>query len=477
MAQAFTTREADFPRWYQEVVQAADLAENAPVRGCMVIKPHGWALWENIQAPLDRMFKETGHQNVGFPMLIPKSFLEKEAQHVEGFAPELAVVTHAGGKELEEPLVIRPTSETVIGHMWSKWIQSHRDLPMLMNQWCSVLRWEMRPRLFLRTSEFWWQEGHTAHATAEEAQAETLQMLGIYKKVCEEYLAVPVYDGPKSRLETFPGAVQTYCVEALMQGGKALQMGTSHNLGQNFAKAFDIQFQSVEGDRRYVYTTSWGLSTRTIGALVMVHGDDKGLVLPPKVAPIQAVLVPIFRKPEEKDAVLSKAREIIDGLKAAGVKAKLDDRDNVKPGPKFFEWEKKGVPVRLELGPRDLADDKVVLVRRDQAGKNPVSIEGLTEHIVGLLDTIQSDMLERARKHRDELTRPAASMEEFESLLEDRGGFVEAWTDGTDESELAIKERTKATIRVVLEDGAESGRTCIQSGNQATRRALFARSY
>ncbi|MHC4958646.1 MAG: proline--tRNA ligase [Planctomycetota bacterium] len=477
MAQGFTPRSEDFPRWYQEVVQAADLAENAPVRGCMVIKPHGYALWENIQGPLDRMFKETGHQNVGFPLLIPQSFLEKEAAHVEGFAPELAVVTHGGGKKLEEPLVVRPTSETVIGHMWSKWIQSHRDLPMLMNQWCSVVRWEMRPRLFLRTTEFWWQEGHTAHATAEEAEAETLQMLGIYRQVCEEYMAIPVHEGPKSRLETFPGADCTYCVEALMQDGKALQMATSHNLGQNFAKAFDIQFQTKEGGREHVFTTSWGLSTRTIGALVMVHGDDKGLVLPPKVAPVQAVLVPIFRKPEEKAAVMEACEKVSAEMKAAGVRFRLDDRDNMKPGPKFFEWEKKGVPVRLEVGPRDLADGQAVLVRRDAEGKTPVPLDGLAEHVVALLDTIQSEMLARAKARLAENTRQAATMEEFVALLDADGGFVEAWTDGTDESELAIKEKTKATIRVVLEDKDDSGQTCFATGKPATRRALFARSY
>ena len=300
MSSKFTTREADFPRWYQEVVAAADLAENAPVRGCMVIKPHGYGLWENIRDPLDRMFKETGHVNAYFPLFIPKSFIDKEADHVEGFAPEVAVVTHAGGKELEEPLVVRPTSETVIGHMYSKWIQSHRDLPVLINQWANVVRWEMRPRLFLRTTEFLWQEGHTAHASAEEAEEETLRMLDIYARLAEEYLAVPVRKGIKSRMETFPGADRTYCIEGLMQDGKALQMGTSHNLGQNFAKAFDIQFQDTDGERKFVHTTSWGVSTRLIGSVIMAHGDDAGIVLPPKVAPVQAVLVPIFRKDDEK---------------------------------------------------------------------------------------------------------------------------------------------------------------------------------
>jgi prolyl-tRNA synthetase len=477
MSNRITPRSEDFPRWYQDVCQAGDLAENAPVRGCMVIKPNGYGLWENIQAPLDRMFKETGHQNAYFPLLIPKSFLDREAEHVEGFAPELAVVTHGGGKELEEPLVIRPTSETVIGHMWSKWIQSHRDLPMLLNQWGNVVRWEMRPRLFLRTTEFLWQEGHTAHATAAEAEEETLRMLDIYEKVCTEYLAVPVYKGPKSKAETFPGANCTYCVEAVMQDGKALQMGTSHNLGRNFAKAFDIQFQDVDGERKHVWTTSWGLSTRTIGAVVMVHGDDKGLVLPPKIAPLQVVLVPIYRKDDDKAAVLGAAARVIDSLKEAGLRAKLDAREHTKPGPKFFEWEQKGVPVRLELGPRDLAENKVVIVRRDDGTKTPASMDGLAQTVAGILDDVQSALYQRALAFRDEHTRRAGSMEEFERLLVAPGGFVEACTDGTDETELAIKDRTKATIRVVLEDSDALGEPCFLTGHPAKRRALFALAY
>jgi len=483
-----TTRDQDFPRWYQEVVQAADLAEASPVRGCMVIKPHGYAIWELIQAPLDRMFKETGHVNAYFPLFIPMSFLAKEAEHVEGFAKECAVVTHHRladtgngigpdpASKLEEPLVVRPTSETVIGHMWSKWIQSHRDLPMLLNQWNNVVRWEMRTRLFLRTTEFLWQEGHTAHATAEEAQEETLRMLDVYERVCEDYLAVPVRKGYKSRLEKFPGADRTYCVEALMQDGKALQMATSHNLGQNFAKAFDIQFQDVDGQRKYVWTTSWGITTRTIGAVIMAHGDDQGIVLPPRVAPVQVVLVPIFRKPDERAAVVAEGARIIEELKARGIRAKLDDRDQLKPGPKFFEWEQKGVPVRLELGPRDLAAKTVVLARRDDGSKSPTPFAGLADHVTGLLDTIQKGLLERARAFREKHTHRADSIEEFERLLEAPGGFVEAPVDGTDETELAIKERTKATVRIVLEDGKDLGR-CILSGKPATRRALFAVAY
>ncbi len=476
MSSKFTTREADFPRWYQEVVAAGDLAENAPVRGCMVIKPHGYALWENIRDRLDQMFKETGHVNAYFPLFIPKSFIDKEADHVEGFAPEVAVVTHAGGKQLEEPLVVRPTSETIIGHMYAKWIQSHRDLPVLINQWANVVRWEMRPRLFLRTTEFLWQEGHTAHATAEEAEAETLQMLEVYARLAEDYLAIPVRKGIKSRMETFPGALRTYCIEGLMQDGKALQMGTSHNLGQNFAKAFDIQFQDTDGQRKHVFTTSWGVSTRLVGAVIMAHGDDRGIVLPPRVAPVQAVLVPIFRKPEERDAVLAAARRAIDGLKAAGVRAKLDDREQLKPGPKFFEWEKKGVPVRLEMGPRDLKDNQVVMVRRDQEGKNAVSLDVLTETVLKTLEDVQSSLFERALERRDAMTNKAASMGEFEEILDGTGGFVEALTDGTDESEKAVKDNTKATIRIVLEDG-DVGGECMVTGKPATRRALFARAY
>ncbi|MHC4952753.1 MAG: proline--tRNA ligase [Planctomycetota bacterium] len=474
MSNKITPREQDFPRWYQEVVAAGQLAENSPVRGCMVIKPHGYALWENLQAPLDRMFKETGHENAYFPLLIPKSFLDKEAEHVEGFAPELAIVTHGGGKELEEPLVVRPTSETVIGHTYSKWVQSHRDLPVLINQWANVMRWELRPRLFLRTTEFLWQEGHTVHATADEAEAETLQMLGIYERMAREWLAVPVLKGLKSKLETFPGALRTYAIEGIMQDGKALQMGTSHNLGQNFAKAFDIQFQDVDGERKHAHTTSWGVSTRLIGAIVMAHGDDKGIVLPPRVAPIQVVLVPIFRKEEEKEAVLTEANRIVAALKDAGIRAKLDDREQLKPGPKFFEWEKKGVPVRLELGPRDLADKQVMTVMRDTGEKSPLPIDGLAEAMGEALTAMQARLLAAGEARLAAQTSEAATLEEFEALLEEPGGFVIAATDGTDETELAIKERTKATIRV-LADG-EPG-PCILTGKPGTQRAYFARAY
>ncbi|MHC4940695.1 MAG: proline--tRNA ligase [Planctomycetota bacterium] len=474
MAAKITPRSEDFPRWYQEVVQFGDLAENSPVRGCMVIKPHGYALWENVQAPLDRRFKETGHENAYFPLFIPKSFIDREAEHVEGFAPELAVVTHGGGKQLEEPLVVRPTSETVIGHTYSKWVQSHRDLPILINQWANVVRWEMRPRLFLRTAEFLWQEGHTVHASEEEAEAETLQMLDIYAEIAEEYLAVPVVRGRKSRLETFPGADRTYAIEGLMQDGKALQMGTSHNLGQNFARAFDIQFQDVDGARKHAHTTSWGVSTRLIGAIVMAHGDDKGLILPPKVAPIQVVLVPIFRNDEEKAAVLAEANNLVTSLKGVDIKAKLDDREQLKPGPKFFEWEKKGVPIRLELGPRDLAARQIVVVRRDTGEKEAISIDGLALAMQERLAAIQKGLFERARERTTAMTNEASTMEEFEALLDDPGGFVIAPWDGTDETELAIKEKTKATIRII---GDECDAPCVFSGKPATQRAYFARAY
>jgi len=472
----FTPRDEDFPRWYQEVVQAADLAENAPVRGCMVIKPHGYALWENVQRPLDNLFKETGHENAYFPLFIPKSFIDKEADHVEGFAPEVAVVTHGGGKELEEPLIVRPTSETVIGHMFAKWIQSHRDLPLLINQWANVVRWEMRPRLFLRTTEFLWQEGHTAHATAEEAQEETLRMLDIYERVAVEWLAIPVRRGRKSRLETFPGADRTYCIEGLMQDGKALQMGTSHNLGRNFARAFDIRFQDTDGERKLCHTTSWGVSTRLIGAVVMAHGDDRGLVLPPRIAPVQVALVPIFRNDEEKSRVTAKAAELTAELKDAGLAVRLDDREQLKPGAKYFEWEKKGVPVRLELGPRDLDAGQVMAVRRDTGDKQPLAFGGLADTVRGQLDEVQQGLLDRARTFRDTHTHEATTFAELEALLDDPGGFVAAPWDGTDETEKAVKEKTKATIRIVLDEEGDPG-ACVLTGKKATARALFARAY
>jgi len=477
MSTRITSRSDNFPNWYQDVCQAGELAEASPVRGCMVIRPHGYALWENIRDPLDRMFKETGHENAYFPIFIPKSFIEKEAEHVEGFAPELAIVTHGGGKELEEPLVVRPTSETMVGYMYSKWIQSHRDLPVLINQWANVVRWEMRTRLFLRTTEFLWQEGHTAHATETEAQEETMQMLGIYKKLCEEYLAVPVRTGLKSAAETFAGADRTYAVEGLMQDGKALQMATSHNLGQNFAKAFDIQFQDVDGARRHVWTTSWGLSTRTVGAVVMAHGDDKGLVLPPKIAPIQAVIVPIFRKEEEKAGVLGEAQKLEAALKDQGIKVRLDAREQIKPGAKFFEWEKKGVPVRLELGPRDVASGQTMLVRRDDGSKTATPLAAAAANMGALLDEIQQSLFDRASAFREAHTTCADDWAEFEKTIEEPGGFISAHWDGTKETEAAIKEKTKATIRVLPTDEESESGKCVLSGQPSKQRVLFARSY
>ncbi|MCZ6573837.1 MAG: proline--tRNA ligase [Planctomycetota bacterium] len=493
MGVRITPRSKSFPDWYQDVCQAGDLAENSPVRGCMVIKPHGFALWENIRDPLDRMIKETGHVNAYFPIFIPLSFLSKEAEHVEGFAAETALVTHyrlkavkEDGKtkmivdpdsELEEPLVVRPTSETIIGHMYAKWIQSHRDLPVLINQWANIVRWEMRTRLFLRTTEFLWQEGHTCHATADEAQAETMQMLGVYERLCREYLAVPVRVGLKSPLETFPGADATYAVEGLMQDGKALQMGTSHNLGQNFAKAFEIQFQDTDGERKLVWTTSWGLSTRTVGAVVMAHGDDDGLVLPPRIAPLQVVIVPIFRKEEERAAVLAEAGPLFEQLNEAGVRVRLDDRTQMKPGAKFFEWEKKGVPVRLELGPRDVESRQAMLVRRDDKSKTPEPLEGLAAKMPALLVEIQDAMLTRATRFRDEHTHEANSWEEFQELLDDPGGFISAHWDGTRETEAEIKAKTKATIRVIPTSEEAQPGACVLTGKPSERRVLFGRAY
>jgi prolyl-tRNA synthetase len=475
MAETITPRAKDFPQWYQDV--AGELAEASPVRGCMVIKPHGYAVWENIRDALDRMFKDTGHQNAYFPLFIPKSFLEKEAKHVEGFAPELAIVTIGGGKELEEPLVVRPTSETVIGHTYAKWVQSWRDLPILINQWANVVRWEMRTRLFLRTCEFLWQEGHTCHATEEEAERETLQMLDVYETLARDWLAIPVRKGLKTESQKFAGALRTYAIEAVMQDGKALQMGTSHNLGQNFAKAFEIMFQDQDGVRKHVWTTSWGASTRLIGAVIMVHGDDKGLVLPPKVAPIQVVIVPIFRKEEEKAAVFEAADRVAGALRSAQFRVQVDRRDQMTPGAKYFEWEKKGVPLRLELGPRDLKQGTVFAARRDDGSKQPLPMEGIAGTVRRSLDEIQAAMLRRATEYRDRNTVNVDSMEEFERLLDGPGGFLAAHFDGTTATEEAIKERTKATVRVLPFDGEREPGRCILTGNPSPRRALFARAY
>ena len=488
MAKRITNRNDDYSQWYLDVVKEAKLADHSPVRGCMVIRPHGFALWENMKAALDTMFKETGHENAYFPLFIPKSFLSKEAQHVEGFAKECAVVTHSRLKsvdngvevdpesKLEEELIVRPTSETIIWDSYRNWIQSYRDLPILINQWANVVRWEMRTRLFLRTMEFLWQEGHTAHATKEEAVEETERMLGVYKTFAEGYMAMPVITGVKTESERFAGAEDTYCIEALMQDGKALQAGTSHFLGQNFAKAFDVKFQGKDGEHSYVWATSWGVSTRLVGGLIMTHSDDNGLVIPPKLAPEQVVVVPIFRSDEQKETVLNYAQPIIDDLKALGVRVKLDDRENQNPGYKFAEHEAQGVPLRMAVGPRDVENNNVELARRDTLEKNIVSRVGIAEHIDNLLTQIQSDLYNSAKERMDNGTRTVDSYKEFQKEIE-KGGLIYAHWDGTAETEEKIKQDTKATIRCIpLEPSDETGK-CMVTGKPSERRVLFARAY
>jgi prolyl-tRNA synthetase len=481
MADFLTKQSDDYPRWYQEVVQRGDLADYAPVKGCMIIKPYGYALWENMQQVLDRMFKETGHVNAYFPLLIPQSFISKEAEHVEGFAPELAVVTHAGGKQLEEPYVIRPTSETIIWDSLRKWISSYRDLPILLNQWANVVRWEMRTRLFLRTTEFLWQEGHTAHATAEQAQEETLRMLEVYKTFAQEYMAVPVLTGMKTDREKFAGAVRTYCIEALMGDKKALQAGTSHNLGQNFAKAFDVTFNSAEGNREHVWATSWGVSTRLIGALVMAHGDDAGLVLPPRLAPIQAVIVPIYKGDAEHGTVVEAAMRIQQRLRGAGVRTHLDDRDQMRPGFKFAEWELKGVPLRIEVGPRDVANDEVRMANRATGSKEQKKVDALVAEAAPLLEQVQKDVYARALAFREANTHRVDTYAEFKERLESEGGFYVAHWDGTRETEDRVQEETKATIRCIplepLDPADGEPGVCMVSGKPSARRVVFARAY
>ena len=477
MADKLTKQSVDYPKWYQEVVLQAGLADYAPVKGCMIIKPYGYTLWENMQRELDRMFKETGHVNAYFPLLIPESFMKKEAEHVKGFSPELAVVTHAGGKQLEEPYVIRPTSETIIWDTYRKWIQSYRDLPLLINQWANVMRWEMRTRLFLRTTEFLWQEGHTAHATAEEAQEETLRMLEIYRSFAEDYMAIPVITGLKTDREKFAGAVRTYCIEALMGDMKALQAGTSHNLGQNFAKAFDVTFLDAEGEREHVWATSWGVSTRLIGAIVMAHGDDNGLILPPLLAPIQMVVIPIYRSDEEREATTSTARALVEQLKNAGVRVQLDDRDQLRPGWKYAEWELKGVPIRVELGPKDVANQSARLAFRIDREKRDMPLTELPALAAGLLEETHRKLFDRALKFREENTYRVDTWEEFQERLNDPGGFLYAHWDGSGETEEAIQSRTKATIRCIpLDDDLEDG-VCVYSGKPSKRRVLFAKAY
>jgi prolyl-tRNA synthetase len=491
MSKEITSREKDYSQWYNDLVIKGELADYSAVKGCMVIKPYGFALWENMRDVLDKMFKDTGHVNAYFPLLIPKSFLSKEAAHVEGFAKECAVVTHyrlkndpnGGGvivdpdAKLEEELIIRPTSETIIWSTYKDWIQSYRDLPLLINQWCNIVRWEMRTRLFLRTTEFLWQEGHTAHATAKEAVEETEKMLEVYATFVEEFMAVPVIRGVKTANERFAGAVDTYCIEAMMQDGKALQAGTSHFLGQNFAKAFDVKFLSKENQLEYVWATSWGVTTRLIGALVMVHSDDQGLILPPRIAPQQVVIVPIYKGDEQKALIDAKAKEIMSQLKNLGIRVKYDDNDNNRPGWKFAEYEMKGVPVRLALGARDLEKNVVEVARRDTKEKLVVGLDGIAQYVDGLLHEIQKNMFNKAKIYRDEHITNADNWDEFEKLLDEKGGFIAAHWDGTTETEEAIKEKTKATIRCIpLKNKQENGQ-CILTGKPSSQRVLFARAY
>jgi len=473
---SLTAQNENFSEWYNQIIQKAELADYAPVRGCMVVRPYGWALWENIQHALDTRFKATGHQNAAFPLFIPMSFLEKEKEHVEGFSPELAVVTHGGGQELEEPLVVRPTSETIIGHMYSKWIKSYRDLPVLINQWGNVVRWEMRTRLFLRTLEFYWQEGHTAHATAAEAEEETLRMLHVYEDFAVNEAAIPVITGVKSEAEKFAGAVHSYTIEAMMGDTKALQSGTSHNLGQNFAKAFDIQYLDDQNQLQYCWTTSWGLSTRFIGAIIMTHGDDQGLVLPPRLAPIQVVIVPIFRNDEEKQQVLEYAEKVKNAL--SSFRIKLDDRFEQTPGFKFNDWEMRGVPLRIEIGPRDVADNKVVIARRDipgKAGKSFVELNALPLTVQQLLDELHQALLQKATKFRDDHITEAATYEELKEAVQN-GWAYSHWCESR-ECEARIKEDTKATTRCIPLSQDHKKGTCVVCGKETTTKAYFAKAY
>jgi len=472
------TRAQDFSEWYNQLVLKAQLADYAPVRGCMIVRPYGWALWENIQQALDRRFKATGHQNVAFPMLIPRSFIDKEKHHVEGFSPELAVVTVGGGEVLAEPLVIRPTSETIIGHMWSKWIQSYRDLPVLMNQWNSVVRWELRTKLFLRTLEFYWQEGHTAHATREEAEAETRQMLDIYTDFAVNDAAIPVIPGRKSDAEKFAGADTTFSMEAMMGDGKALQAGTSHFLGKNFAQAFEVKYLDQKGQLQHCWTTSWGLSTRFIGAIIMVHGDDQGLVLPPKLAPYQAVIVPIFKTDEEKASVLDTARKLKAELVKANIRVTLDEREGNSPGWKFNDWEMRGVPVRIELGPKDVAKQAAVLARRERPGREgkiSVSLVDLPATIERLLVEIQQSLHDKALAFRKSRTHDAKDYEDLKKAVED--GFAFSSWCGNAACEAKIKEETRATMRCIPLDQEGAAGNCVACGKQSTERAIFARAY
>lgn len=479
MAEELARRSEDFSEWYNDLVRRAELADYAPVRGCMVIRPYGYALWEQIQQGLDKRFKETGHRNAYFPLFIPHSFIEREAEHVRGFAPQLAVVTHGGGEELEEPLVVRPTSEAIIGHLYSKWIKSYRDLPVLINQWCNVVRWEMRPRLFLRTTEFLWQEGHTAHATFEEAEEEARRILDIYAEFAEREAAVPVIKGRKSESEKFPGALVSYSIEGMMGDRRALQMGTSHNLGQNFAKAFNIQYLDRNNQLQYCWTTSWGVSTRFIGAIIMVHGDDRGLILPPRLAPIQVIIVPIYKGDDERSRVLEAVAKV-KALLAGSVRVEVDTREEYTAGWKFNEWELRGVPLRLELGPKDVAQEQVVLARRDlpgKEGKQAVPQANLLREVEHLLEEIQQSLYERALRFREEHTHEPKDYEEFKAAVED--GFALAPWCGDPACEKAIQEETKATNRCIPleQEPLPAQARCIRCGSPAKERAVFARAY
>ncbi len=492
MSKKLTKRSEDYSKWYNELVVKADLAENSAVRGCMVIKPYGYAIWEKMQAELDKKFKETGHQNAYFPLFVPKSLFEAEEKNAEGFAKECAVVTHYRLKtdpedasklivdpkaKLEEELIVRPTSEAIIWNTYKGWIQSYRDLPLLINQWANVVRWEMRTRLFLRTAEFLWQEGHTAHATREEAVAETDQMNTVYADFVEDFMAIPVIKGRKTESERFAGAEDTYCIEALMQDGKALQAGTSHFLGQNFAKAFDVKFTSKEGKQDYVWATSWGVSTRLMGALIMTHSDDNGLVLPPNLAPIQVVIVPIYKGEEQLEQISEVANELVKGLRASGVSVKFDNRDTHRPGAKFAQYELQGVPVRIAIGPKDLEKGTVELARRDNLTKQLVAKDEVIETVTSLLEEIQKSLHEKATTYRDEHITEVNSFDEFKEVLEGKGGFISAHWDGTIETEQKIKELTKATIRCIPFDAKEEEGTCVFSGKPSKIRVLFAKAY
>lgn len=492
MGQNLTTRSQDYSKWYNELVVRADLAENSAVRGCMVIKPYGYAIWERMQSELDKMFKDSGHSNAYFPLFVPKSLFEAEEKNAEGFAKECAIVTHYrlendpdnSGKlrvdpnaKLEEELIVRPTSEAIIWNTYKNWIQSYRDLPILLNQWANVVRWEMRTRLFLRTAEFLWQEGHTAHATKQEAVAETIQMNQIYAKFVEDFMGIPVIQGTKSESERFAGAIETYCIEALMQDGKALQAGTAHFLGQNFAKAFDVKFANKEGGLDYVWATSWGVSTRLMGALIMTHSDDKGLVLPPNLAPLQVVIVPIYKGDEQKNEVLNHAKKLYEDLNAAGIRVKLDDRDTHTPGYKFNDYELKGVPIRLGIGPKDIEKGTVELARRDNLTKSYIPQDDLASHVKNLLSEIQSNLFDRALAFRDSHITVCYSYTDFKKVLDSKGGFISAHWDGTEETEMKIKQETKATIRCIPIDTEKEEGKCIYSGNPSSQRVLFAKAY